>query len=60
LRFKEAHPECRIKQRCFEYLKPWYVKNLERSEHLLLHLPCRNGYDKGKLEQYEGPNIWPS
>jgi hypothetical protein len=29
LLFKNAHPECRIRQRCFEYLKPWYVKTLK-------------------------------
>ena len=29
LNFKDAHPECRIKQRAFEYLKPWYVRTLK-------------------------------
>lgn len=27
--FKVAHPECRNKQRAFEYLKPWNVKPLK-------------------------------
>lgn len=29
LRFKESHPECRVKLRAFEKLKPWYVKTLK-------------------------------
>src|SRR5665811_41904 len=29
LQFKNAHLECRIRQRCFEYLKPWYVKTFK-------------------------------
>ena len=29
LRFTEAHPECSVRQRAFERLKPWWVRKLK-------------------------------